>query len=125
MTGRGRTDPDPAVKARAEALFQRKQEQKREGESAMGDYLAKEEAERTNMAKLREMRLAAEATASVKPEPKANEAATGRQRGNKSFGCRRGLALAHRPLITSGLKTQDAHRRRKQDWICTRSYQHS
>ena len=64
MTGRGkggRTDPDPAVKARAEALFQRKQEQKREGEAAMGDYLAKGEAERTNMVKLREMRLATEA----------------------------------------------------------------
>ena len=64
MTGRGkggRTDPDPAVKARAEALFQHKQEQKREAESAMGDYLAKEEAERTKMANLRELRLAAEA----------------------------------------------------------------
>jgi hypothetical protein len=66
MTGRGRrgrTDPDPAVRARAEALFQRKQEQKREGESAMGDYLAKEEADRAKTAKLRELRLAAEAKA--------------------------------------------------------------
>jgi hypothetical protein len=73
MTGRGRggrTDPDPAVKARAETLFQHKQEQKREAESAMGDYLAKGEAERTNMVKLREMRLAAEAKASAKPGPK-------------------------------------------------------
>ena len=82
MTGRGRrgrTDPDPAVKARAEALFQRKQEQKREGESAMGDYLAKGEAERTNMVKLREMRLAAEAKAVSDPkEPKRKPTAKGK-----------------------------------------------
>ena len=65
MTGRGKAagGPDSAVKARAEALFQHKQERRREAQSAMGDYLAKEEAERANMAKLREMRLAAEAKA--------------------------------------------------------------
>ena len=36
----------------------------------MDDYLGRRKAERTNMAKLREMRLAAQAKAAVKPEPK-------------------------------------------------------
>jgi hypothetical protein len=69
MTGHrrcGRTDPDPAVNARAEALFQRKQEQKREGQSATDDYQAGQKAERAKMAKLRALRLAAEAKAGVK-----------------------------------------------------------
>jgi stalled ribosome alternative rescue factor ArfA len=46
MTRRGTKDRDPAVKARAEALFRLKEEQKREGQSAMGDYLEKGKAER-------------------------------------------------------------------------------
>ena len=70
MTKHGTKDHDPAVKARAEALFRLKEEQKREGQSAMGDYLEKRKAERVKTAKLRELRLAAEATAGVKLKPK-------------------------------------------------------
>ena len=61
MTNHGTKDPDPAVKARAETLFRFREEQKREGQSVMDDYLAKEQAERAKMAKLRKLRLAAEA----------------------------------------------------------------
>jgi hypothetical protein len=64
MTKHGTKDRDPAVKARAEALFRLREDQKREGQSATDDYLAREDAERAKMAKLREMRLAAEAQAS-------------------------------------------------------------
>ena len=49
------------MKARAEALFRLREEQKREGQSATDDYLAREDDERAKMARLREMRLAAEA----------------------------------------------------------------
>ena len=61
MTKHGTKDRDPAVKARAETLFRLRQEQKREGQSATDDYLAREDAERANLANLRELRLGAEA----------------------------------------------------------------
>ena len=70
MTKHGTKDRDPTVKARAEALFRLKEEQKREGQSAMGDYLEKGKAERAKTARLRALRLAAEAKAGVKPETK-------------------------------------------------------
>jgi len=63
---------DPTAKARAEARFRHKELQKREGQSAADDYQAVQNAERTNMAKLRELRLAAEAKAAgekVKRKP--------------------------------------------------------
>jgi len=53
MTKHGTKDRDPAVRTRAEALFRLREEQKREGQSALDDYLEKEKAERTKMAKLR------------------------------------------------------------------------
>jgi hypothetical protein len=59
MTKHGTKDRDPAVKARAETLFRLREEQKREGQSATDDYLVRQDAERANMAKLRELRLAA------------------------------------------------------------------
>jgi hypothetical protein len=70
MTKHGTKDRAPAVKARAEALFRLREEQKREGQSAMDDYQAKEDPERAKMARLRELRLAAEAKAGVKPTVK-------------------------------------------------------
>jgi hypothetical protein len=48
--------------ARAEALF-RKQEQQREGEKAMAEYVAQREAVRERTARLRALRLAREAEA--------------------------------------------------------------
>jgi hypothetical protein len=48
-------------------------------EGAMDEYLARQKAERTNMSKLREMRLAAEAKAVSEPKkPKRKPAAKGR-----------------------------------------------
>ena len=77
MTTRGRKDPDPAVKARAELLFERREQQKREGETAMDEYLTKQEAARARMAKLREQRLAAEAKAAgerkARRQPRSQE----------------------------------------------------
>jgi hypothetical protein len=61
---------DRDLKTRAEALFRLKEEQKREGQPAMGDYLEKGKAERAKTARLRALRLAAEAKAGVKPETK-------------------------------------------------------
>jgi hypothetical protein len=43
MTKHGTKDRAPAVKACAEALFRLREEQKREGQSAIDDYLAKED----------------------------------------------------------------------------------
>jgi len=53
--------PDPA-RARAEALF-KKEEQRREGEKAMAEYLAESQATREKTARLRALRLAREAAA--------------------------------------------------------------
>jgi hypothetical protein len=64
----GTKDRDPAVKARADALFRMREEQKREGQSAMDDYMIKQGAERAKMTKLRELRLAAEARAAEEPK---------------------------------------------------------
>jgi hypothetical protein len=47
-----------------------REEQKREGQSAADDYLAREDAERAKMAKLRELRLAAETKAAGEPKGK-------------------------------------------------------
>ena len=77
MTKHGTKDRDPAVKARAEALFRLREEQKREGQSAMDDYLAKEDAERAKMAKLKALRLAAEAK--VAGEPKTEPGGKGKR----------------------------------------------
>jgi hypothetical protein len=63
MTSHRNRHTDPAAKAHAEALFRRKELQKREGQSATDDYQAGQKAERANMAKLRALRLAAEAMA--------------------------------------------------------------
>jgi len=52
--------------ARAEALF-KKQEQQREGEKAMAEYVAQREAVRERTARLRALRLAREAEAQKKP----------------------------------------------------------
>ena len=68
MTKHGTKDHDPAVKARAEALFRQREEQKREGQSAMDDYMTKQGAERAKTVKLRELRLAAEAKATSEPK---------------------------------------------------------
>jgi hypothetical protein len=68
MTKHGTKDHDPAVKARAEALFRLREEQKREGQSAMDDYMTKQGAERAKTVKLRELRLAAEAKATSEPK---------------------------------------------------------
>jgi hypothetical protein len=61
MTTHRNRHPDPAARARAEALFQRKELQKREGQSATDDYHAGQEAERAKTANLKALRLAAEA----------------------------------------------------------------
>ena len=59
-----------ADRARAEGVFQRKEEQRRVDQSAVDEYRAMEAADRAKTAKLRELRLAAETKASVKPETK-------------------------------------------------------
>jgi hypothetical protein len=46
-------------------------------EGAMDEYLVRQKAERAKMAKLRAMRLAAEAKSGVKPKPKKAKAAPG------------------------------------------------
>lgn len=66
MTSHRHRHTDPAAKAHAEALFRRKEQHKREGQSATDDYQAGQKADRTKMAKLRALRLAAEAKAGVK-----------------------------------------------------------
>jgi hypothetical protein len=68
--GHGTKDRNPAVKARAEALSRLREEQKREGQSALDGYLKKEKAERAKMAKLSALRLATEAEAGVRPRVK-------------------------------------------------------
>lgn len=86
MTKHGTKDRDPAVKARAEALSRLREEQKREGQSAMDDYLEKEKAERAKMATLRALRLATEAEAGVRPRVKRK----GRREGEadvKQYQC--------------------------------------
>jgi hypothetical protein len=47
-----------------------KEERQREGQSATDDYVAKQKADRANMGKLREQRLAAEAKATSDPKLK-------------------------------------------------------
>jgi hypothetical protein len=54
-------NPDPA-RARAEALF-KKEIRRREGEQAMAEHLAKEQAMREKTTRLRELRLARDAAA--------------------------------------------------------------
>jgi hypothetical protein len=54
-------NPDPA-RARAEALF-KKEEQRRDGEKAMAEYLAESRAMREKTARLRALRLARDAAA--------------------------------------------------------------
>ena len=54
-------DHDPA-RARAEALF-KKEEQRREGEKAMAEYVAERQATREKTARLRALRLARDAAA--------------------------------------------------------------
>jgi hypothetical protein len=70
VTKHGTKDRDPAVKARAEALFRLREEQKREGRSALDDYLEREKAERAKTVKLKALRLAAEAKAAGEPKVK-------------------------------------------------------
>ena len=77
MTKHGTKDRDPAVKARAEPFFRLREEQKREGQSATEEYLAREDAKRANMAKLRELRLAPEAKA-ANEKAKSKPAGTGK-----------------------------------------------
>jgi hypothetical protein len=48
------------ARTRAEAAFKKKEEVKREGQKAMGDYKAKEQAVREKTARLRALRLAHE-----------------------------------------------------------------
>jgi hypothetical protein len=54
-------NPDPA-RARADALF-KKETRRREGEQAMAEYVAEEQAMREKTARLRELRLARDAAA--------------------------------------------------------------
>ena len=61
MTSRRKGSNAAADKARAEGVFQRKEEQRRVDQSAVDEYRAMELAERAKTAKLRELRLAAEA----------------------------------------------------------------
>jgi hypothetical protein len=63
MTSHRRGTDPVADKARAEALFRKKEQQRRESQSATGDYVAKQDAERAKNGQLRELRLAAEAKA--------------------------------------------------------------
>ena len=68
-----RKGTDPAAdKARAESVFRKKEQHRREGQSATDDYTAKQEAERAKSAKLKALRLAAEAKAGVKTKAKRN-----------------------------------------------------
>jgi hypothetical protein len=68
--------PKDEAQAKAEASFKRKEEQAREGKVAMAEYEAASRLMRERTAKLRELRLAreaseaAEAAANPKPKPK-------------------------------------------------------
>jgi hypothetical protein len=70
------TEPNDAAKARAEAEFRLPAH---EGEpNAMDECRTKQDAERAKMARLRALRLAAEAKAGVKPKVKRKAAPAGR-----------------------------------------------
>jgi hypothetical protein len=62
---------DPA-RARAEAAF-KKETRRREGEQAMAEHLAKEQAMRAKTARLRELRLARDAAAKEAPPHKRGD----------------------------------------------------
>jgi hypothetical protein len=60
MTSHRRGTDPAADKARAEMLFTRKQEQRREGQTAMDEYRDKQQAEVDRAARLKALRLARE-----------------------------------------------------------------
>jgi len=68
-THRKNADPE-AAKARAEAVFKKKEQQRREGQSATDDYVAKQAAERNKTTRLRALRLARETGKTAKAKPK-------------------------------------------------------
>jgi hypothetical protein len=69
-THRNRDANTDAAKVRAEAVFKKKEQQRREGQSATDDYLAKQKTERDKTARLRRQRLAREATKPREPASK-------------------------------------------------------
>jgi hypothetical protein len=69
-THRNRDANTDAAKARAEAVFKKKEQQRREGQSATDDYLAKQKTERDKTARLRTQRLDREATKPSEPAGK-------------------------------------------------------
>jgi len=62
-------------KARAEALF-KKENQRREGEKAMAEYVARNQAVLAKTARLRALRLAREAATTAAPPPPAKKKAS-------------------------------------------------
>ena len=66
-THRNRDANTDAAKARAEAVFKKKEQQRREGQSATDDYLARQKTERDKTARLRTQRLDREATKPREP----------------------------------------------------------
>ncbi len=75
-----------AYQRRAEALF-KKEEQQREGQKAMAEYLKERQAELEKTARLRALRLARDAEASGGEMPAAN----GRSEGSRRHRPRAGL----------------------------------
>ena len=69
--------PDIA-KAKAEATFQRKQQQAREGAIAMTEYLAEQAAVRKKTERLRALRLAKEAAEGTEAKPEKKKKTTRR-----------------------------------------------
>ena len=96
MTKRGTKDHDPAVKARAETLFRLREEQNREGRSALDDYAGKAKAGRAKTAKLKALRLAAEAKASDGARNR-----TGADERDRSTAGREGDAVNPPPRVKS------------------------
>jgi hypothetical protein len=70
-----------AAKARAEAVFKRKQEQAREGAQAWAEYRAKQRAVAENTARLRALRLAKEAAEAQAKKSSSNSPPRLRNRG--------------------------------------------
>ena len=82
MTRRVRGADPGAAKARAEAVFQRKQEKLHEGQNATEEYRAKQEAALAKTARLRAAKLARRATMVAAPGVKST-AKWGKAKGRK------------------------------------------
>jgi hypothetical protein len=69
-------DRNSQTHARASALFNKKEEQQREGRKAMAEYEASQQAMREKTAKLRALRLARDAAGQLAPKDVSKQVST-------------------------------------------------